>query len=101
MLRGIRSSHLLQHLCPRTPSCTATGAQPGDPGFLPRLRDATATFLFSGSTSSKAEHMSQRHTHTEDTEMAGYTDCCRQGALTYRTHLKHSQVPFLLFGLYR
>lgn len=44
-----------QHL-----SCPTTGVQSGDLGSL-RLRDAAATFLFAGSTSSKAEHPSQRH----------------------------------------
>ena len=52
----------------RTPSCPATGAQPGvpgDPGSLPRLRDMDAAFPFADSTSSKAEHVFQRHTHTD------------------------------------
>ena len=38
------------------------GAQLGDLGSLPRLRDAAATFPFASSTSSKVEHVSQRHT---------------------------------------
>ena len=69
---------------------SATGAQsgvPGTPGSLLRQRDVAAAFPFAGSTSSKAEHVSQTHTHTEDTEMAHYTDCHRQGVAFNSTYI--------------
>lgn len=86
-LRGIKSSHLFQQLCPRTPSCLAVGAQPRDMGSLPRLRDTTNTLLCAGSASSEAELMSQ-DTHPKDADMAGYTDCQNK---VHRTHIKCRQ----------
>jgi len=72
---------------------------PWGPGLLPRLRDMTASFPFAGSTSNKAEHVSQRETqrHTEDTDTAGHTHCHRQGPAEGDSHKhKHRQPSPLL-----
>lgn len=37
---------------------------PGNPGSLSRLRDKADTFIFAGSSSSKTDSISQRHTDT-------------------------------------
>ena len=86
----------------------ATGAQahsPRDPKSLPRLRDMTTTFLFAGSTSSEAEHISQRQTHTgmymqDMTRLVTQTATDKvlpSTAPAYRTHINtstDSQVPY-------
>lgn len=56
----------------------------GPGGLRPRPMDTAAASPFAGSTSSKAERVSQRHTHkdrghTEDAEATGYTGCCAEG----------------------
>lgn len=87
------------------PSCPAPGDQPGAQG--PRLRDAAAAFPFAGSTSSKAELGSQRHTHRTGTWPV--TQTATQKVLpstvsTYRTRLKHKHRqpnPLLLLGWQR
>lgn len=60
-----------------------------NPVFLPRLRDEAAAFTFVSSTSSEAEHISQRH--TQDTNAAGYTDkALPSTAPTYKTCIKQT-----------
>lgn len=71
------------------------------PGLLPRLKDAAAIFPFTGSTSSKAEHVSQRNAQ-EDIDMAGHMHCHRKGVAFNSTHIwdshKHKPNPLLLIG---
>ena len=38
------------------------------------VMDVPAAFLFADSACSEAEHVSQTHTHRDDTDMAGYPD---------------------------
>ena len=57
-------------------------------GLRPRSVDASATFLFAGSTSSETESLS--YTHTKDTDMAGHTDGHRQGTASSSTHTEDS-----------
>ncbi|KAK4828014.1 hypothetical protein QYF61_022791, partial [Mycteria americana] len=78
----------------RIPLAQDPPAQPLEPSLLPRdtrsltrLRDMAATFLFADSSTNKAEH---RHTHTEDTDMAGHTDCRREGAAFDWTYIRDS-----------
>jgi len=59
MLQGATSS---SHATPAL-FCPSARAQPGAWRPEVRLKDTAATFPFVGSTSSEAEHMSQRHTH--------------------------------------
>jgi len=65
--------------------------------FLMRLRDTAATFLFAGSTRSKAEHPSQRHMDTHRTLARLATDkALPSTARTCGTHTNtstDSQVP--------
>lgn len=82
------------------------GAQLGDLGSLPRLRDTAATFPFASSTSSKAEHVSQRHTHRGcwqgQTHRTPWTRLLHSTAPTYRTHTRHKHrqpCPLLPFQL--
>jgi len=89
----VRRSHHLLPLQPRT--SPAQPSMPGVLGLLPRLRDEALTFLFAGSTSSEAEHISQRHTHagtrTGNADMASHTDCHRHGAAFNSTHIWESR----------
>jgi len=64
---------------PRTLSCLATGAHPGIQGLF--LMEVAATFPFAGSTSSKAEQVSQCHkdrTMTWPSHRFPQTRCCLQ-----------------------
>lgn len=69
---------------------------------LPRLRDVPASFSVADSTGNEAEHVSQRHTHTEDADVARHTATDKALPSTY-IGLKQnisidSHVPFLLFS---
>lgn len=98
-------------LTQKAASCLAAGAQPEDPGSLPRLSDTAAASLFAGTTSSKAMHVSQRqtdtdtHGHTSRTLTRPVTDTATDKALlsaapTQRAHIKHKHSqPCLLLLL--
>lgn len=93
LLRDVRSGHLDWLVWARTPpACLLEPSPvPGDLGFLPRLQNATATFLF-------AKHLSQGHTHagTHRTLTLLVTETATEEALpskthTYRTHVKQTK----------
>lgn len=81
---------------------------PSDLRPLPGLRDAAEAFLFAGSTSSKTEQVSQRHTNTQTQRMptwpvtqAATDKALRSAAPAYRTHINHKYrqpSPLLRFG---
>ena len=73
---------------------------PGDLESLPRLRDAAAAFPLAGVICSKAEHASQRCTHTDTPTQRTLTgpvtqtatdDVLLSTAPTCRTHIKYKQ----------
>lgn len=98
--------------CSPAPAAPGLGIPPawllepssGDPGSLSRLRDMADAFPFAGSTSSKAEYISQRHidthscghTHSQRTPTQPVTQRATDKVLppaapTFRTHIRQRQ----------
>lgn len=55
------------------------------------LRDAAAASSVAASASNETDTNAQRHTDTEDTDIADHTDCHRQGIASSSTYIQNSQ----------